>query len=94
MTQTPKTPREASAKQREHDAALEAATQAWITANERFAKLSTEAKVRPAVREEYRLAAIVAYEALLDAVISVRDGLTLLDAVRSRHIQKPKRPEA
>ncbi|UTC29791.1 hypothetical protein BAJUN_01610 [Bajunvirus bajun] len=60
---------------------------AWETANKRFASLCLKT-VSPAIREQYRFQAVVAYEAMLDAISTERDALNALHAVAN---QKPPR---
>uniref|UniRef100_A0AB74UJ65 Uncharacterized protein n=1 Tax=Caulobacter phage BL57 TaxID=3348355 RepID=A0AB74UJ65_9VIRU len=79
------------------DDRLDAAIQAWEQASLRFTKLVTSTdrkKVRPAIVEEYRFAALVAYEAMLDAMQTATDALAILAAVRARRPPgKPNRNE-
>lgn len=83
---------------RDRDAIHDKAIDAWQTAVTRYAKLlATEDRkgLKPSIIEEYRLNAVAAFEALLDATHTARHALSLLDTARNVAAQKRrKRPEA
>lgn len=57
------------------------AIQHWHTANDHYAKVVFTG-CQPMILEEARVMAICSYEAMLDAIRTERDALSMLDAAR------------
>ncbi len=61
----------------------------WEEMNRRFAKLSWQ-KVSKPILEQARFDATASYEAMLDAIVTERDALTMLDAARKQNPRDPR----
>lgn len=83
---------------RERDAIQDKAIDAYQTAVTRYAKLlarEDRKALNPAIIEEYRITAVCAFEAMLDATHTAAHALKLLGAARATAADKRrKRPEA